>query len=165
MTILHSARNRQAHVGADLVRRQNPVALGCELPAQAAANVKTDPAIATTRRRSANAAGIICLNRFKLEAAKSRIMLLVLKPGKEELGREAARIVANAIRRNPALRLGLATGSTTLGIVQRTGAFASRRVSRFFPASSPSTSTSISASPPRTPRASTTSCTRISSLT
>jgi glucosamine-6-phosphate deaminase len=43
-------------------------------------------------------------------------MLLVLKPGKEELGREAARIVANAIRRNPALRLGLATGSTTLGM-------------------------------------------------
>ena len=43
-------------------------------------------------------------------------MLLILKPGKEELGREAARIVANAIRRNPALRLGLATGSTTLGM-------------------------------------------------
>ncbi len=43
-------------------------------------------------------------------------MLLVLKPGKDELGREAARIVANAVRRNPALRLGLATGSTTLGM-------------------------------------------------
>ena len=43
-------------------------------------------------------------------------MLLILKPSKEELGREAARIVANAIRRNPALRLGLATGSTTLGM-------------------------------------------------
>src|SRR6201984_1134864 len=41
-------------------------------------------------------------------------MLLILKPSKEELGREAARIVADAIRRNPALRLGLATGSTTL---------------------------------------------------
>src|SRR5580658_10780186 len=43
-------------------------------------------------------------------------MLLILQPGKEELGREAARIVANAVRRNPALRLGLATGSTTLGM-------------------------------------------------
>jgi glucosamine-6-phosphate deaminase len=43
-------------------------------------------------------------------------MLLVLKPGKQELGREAARIVANAVRRNPTLRLGLATGSTTVGM-------------------------------------------------
>src|SRR5580700_3866701 len=41
-------------------------------------------------------------------------MLLVLKPGTEELGLEAARIVANAVRRKPALRLGLATGSTPL---------------------------------------------------
>src|SRR6266849_3166957 len=43
-------------------------------------------------------------------------MLLVLKPNSEELGREAARVVANAIRRNPCLRLGLATGSTMLGM-------------------------------------------------
>jgi glucosamine-6-phosphate deaminase len=43
-------------------------------------------------------------------------MLLVLKSTDDELGREAARIVANAVRRNPALRLGLATGSTTLGM-------------------------------------------------
>ncbi len=43
-------------------------------------------------------------------------MLLVLKLNDEELGREAARVVANAVRRNPALRLGLATGSTTLGM-------------------------------------------------
>jgi glucosamine-6-phosphate deaminase len=43
-------------------------------------------------------------------------MLLVLKPNSEELGREAARVVANAMRRNPALRLGLATGSTMLGM-------------------------------------------------
>lgn len=43
-------------------------------------------------------------------------MLLVLKANSDELGREAARIVANAVRRNPALRLGLATGSTMLGM-------------------------------------------------
>src|ERR1700716_3266231 len=43
-------------------------------------------------------------------------MLLVLKQTAEDLGREAARVVANAARRNPALRLGLATGSTTVGM-------------------------------------------------
>ena len=43
-------------------------------------------------------------------------MLLVLKPNDEDLGREAARVVANAVRRNPTLRLGLATGSTTIGM-------------------------------------------------
>src|SRR6266404_6921638 len=43
-------------------------------------------------------------------------MLLVLKPNSEEVGREAARFVANAARRNPALRLGLATGSTMVGM-------------------------------------------------
>jgi glucosamine-6-phosphate deaminase len=43
-------------------------------------------------------------------------MLLVLKPNEEDLGREAARIVANKVRGNPSLRLGLATGSTTLGM-------------------------------------------------
>jgi glucosamine-6-phosphate deaminase len=45
-------------------------------------------------------------------------MLLVLKPNEEELGREAARIVAKAVRKNPALRLGLATGNTTVGMYQ-----------------------------------------------
>jgi glucosamine-6-phosphate deaminase len=45
-------------------------------------------------------------------------MLLVLKHNSEDLGREAARVVANAVRRNPALRLGLATGSTMLGMYQ-----------------------------------------------
>ncbi|HKR30255.1 MAG TPA: glucosamine-6-phosphate deaminase [Terriglobales bacterium] len=43
-------------------------------------------------------------------------MLLVLKPNSEELGREAARMVANAVRRNPALRLGLATGNTMVSM-------------------------------------------------
>jgi|SRR5579859_3875566 len=45
-------------------------------------------------------------------------MLLVLKPDLEEVGREAARMVASAVRRNPAVRLGLATGSTTVGMYQ-----------------------------------------------
>ena len=44
-------------------------------------------------------------------------MLVVLKTNYEELSREAARIVANAVRQNPALRLGLATGSTMLGFI------------------------------------------------
>src|SRR6202163_1299116 len=43
-------------------------------------------------------------------------MLVVLKSNYEELSLEAAHIVANAIRQNPALRLGLATGSTTIGV-------------------------------------------------
>src|ERR1700674_131253 len=43
-------------------------------------------------------------------------MFVVLKSNYEELSLEAARIVANAIRQNPALRLGLATGSTTIGV-------------------------------------------------
>jgi glucosamine-6-phosphate deaminase len=43
-------------------------------------------------------------------------MLVLLTPGYEELSREAARIVANAVRGNPAVTLGLATGSTTLGM-------------------------------------------------
>ena len=43
-------------------------------------------------------------------------MLLVLKPNPQELGREAARMVANAVRRNPELRLGLATGNTMVGM-------------------------------------------------
>jgi glucosamine-6-phosphate deaminase len=43
-------------------------------------------------------------------------MLVVLKSNYQELSREAARIVANAVRQNPAIKLGLATGSTTLGV-------------------------------------------------
>jgi glucosamine-6-phosphate deaminase len=43
-------------------------------------------------------------------------MLLVLKASSEEVGREAARVVANAVRRNPGARLGLATGSTMVGM-------------------------------------------------
>lgn len=43
-------------------------------------------------------------------------MLLILKSNPEEVGRTAARIIANTVRRNPAARLGLATGNTTIGM-------------------------------------------------
>src|ERR1700687_3231133 len=43
-------------------------------------------------------------------------MLVVLAKNHEELSREAALMLANAVRHNPATRLGLATGSTTLGV-------------------------------------------------
>src|SRR5215469_9280203 len=43
-------------------------------------------------------------------------MLVVLKKDYEEVSREAARIVAGAIRSRPDIVLGLATGSTPLGL-------------------------------------------------
>jgi glucosamine-6-phosphate deaminase len=43
-------------------------------------------------------------------------MLVLLTPDYDELSREAARIVAAAVRSKPSLQLGLATGSTTLGM-------------------------------------------------
>jgi glucosamine-6-phosphate deaminase len=43
-------------------------------------------------------------------------MLVVLKKDYDEVGREAARIVAGAVRSKPAIVLGLATGSTPLGL-------------------------------------------------
>ncbi len=43
-------------------------------------------------------------------------MLVVLKTNYEEVSREAARIVAAAVRSNPAIVLGLATGNTPLGL-------------------------------------------------
>lgn len=45
-------------------------------------------------------------------------MLVLLNSGYEQLCREAARIVANAVRSNPSVRLGLATGSTTQGMYE-----------------------------------------------
>ena len=45
-------------------------------------------------------------------------MLLILKPTAEDVGREAARIIANTVRRNPSVRLGMATGRTTVGMYQ-----------------------------------------------
>jgi glucosamine-6-phosphate deaminase len=43
-------------------------------------------------------------------------MLVLLTPDYDELSREAARIVATAVRSKPSSKLGLATGSTTLGM-------------------------------------------------
>jgi glucosamine-6-phosphate deaminase len=43
-------------------------------------------------------------------------MLVVLKTSYEEMSREAARIVASAVTSKPSVTLGLATGSTTLGM-------------------------------------------------
>lgn len=45
-------------------------------------------------------------------------MLVLLKSNYRELSREAARIVASAIKNNPSAKLGLATGSTTLGMYE-----------------------------------------------
>ena len=45
-------------------------------------------------------------------------MLVVLKQDAQEISREAARIVAGAVRGNPSLVLGLATGNTPLGLYQ-----------------------------------------------
>ena len=43
-------------------------------------------------------------------------MLVLLKASYEEMSREAARIVASAVKSKPSTTLGLATGSTTLGM-------------------------------------------------
>jgi glucosamine-6-phosphate deaminase len=43
-------------------------------------------------------------------------MLVILKQNSEAVSQEAARIISNAVRGNPAVRLGLATGGTTVGI-------------------------------------------------
>jgi glucosamine-6-phosphate deaminase len=43
-------------------------------------------------------------------------MLVVIKKDYEEIGREAARMVARAVRCKPEIVLGLATGSTPLGL-------------------------------------------------
>src|SRR5260370_40921244 len=45
-------------------------------------------------------------------------MRRVFKLSPQEVGREATSMVASAVRRIPALRLGLATGSTTVGMYQ-----------------------------------------------
>jgi len=45
-------------------------------------------------------------------------MLVVLKENRKEVGQEAARIVAASVRANPKIVLGLATGSTPLGMYE-----------------------------------------------
>src|SRR5579859_7228561 len=45
-------------------------------------------------------------------------MLVVIKESSKQVGQEAARIVANSLRANPKSVLGLATGSTPLGMYE-----------------------------------------------
>src|SRR5262249_33545591 len=52
----------------------------------------------------------------------SRQMLVVLKQNAKEVGEEAARIVAAAVSRKPSIVLGLATGSTPLGMYEQLAA-------------------------------------------
>ena len=63
--------------------------------------------------------GLHCLNaRFSDNGENGREMLVLLNASDEELSREAARIVAGVVRSKPSVTLGLATGSTTLGMYQ-----------------------------------------------
>jgi glucosamine-6-phosphate deaminase len=45
-------------------------------------------------------------------------MLLILKRNDSELGLQAAQLIAHAVRKNPKLRLGLATGTTMVGMYE-----------------------------------------------
>jgi glucosamine-6-phosphate deaminase len=45
-------------------------------------------------------------------------MLVILKRDAGEISRQAAQLVASAVRKNPSLTLGLATGSTMIGVYQ-----------------------------------------------
>ncbi len=45
-------------------------------------------------------------------------MLVLLKRDSEEISQQAAQLVASAIRKNPALVLGLATGATMVRVYQ-----------------------------------------------
>ena len=45
-------------------------------------------------------------------------MLVILKRNEEEISSQAAQLIAGAIRRKPALTLGLATGATMVGVYQ-----------------------------------------------
>src|SRR5215831_18751834 len=57
------------------------------------------------------------IRSFRSEGAQPR-MLVVLKKDYDEVSREAGRIVASAVRSKPDIVLGLATGSTPLGLYQ-----------------------------------------------
>jgi glucosamine-6-phosphate deaminase len=45
-------------------------------------------------------------------------MLVILKRDAGEISRQAAQLVTSAVRKNPALTLGLATGSTMIAVYQ-----------------------------------------------
>jgi glucosamine-6-phosphate deaminase len=49
-------------------------------------------------------------------------MLVILKHDDEEISRQAAQLVAGAVRKKPALTLGLATGSTMVGVYKHLAA-------------------------------------------
>jgi glucosamine-6-phosphate deaminase len=46
-------------------------------------------------------------------------MLVILERDNEEISRQAARLVASAVRKKPALTLGLATGGTMIGVYEQ----------------------------------------------
>src|SRR5882724_3495381 len=54
--------------------------------------------------------------RFARQTSEGSYMLVVLKRDQEEVGRCAAHFVANAIRKKASLTLGLATGTTMVGV-------------------------------------------------
>ena len=60
-------------------------------------------------------------------------MLVILKRNAEEISRQAAQLVASAVRRKPALTLGLATGSTMVGVYKQLVAPPQTRLARFLP--------------------------------
>jgi glucosamine-6-phosphate deaminase len=70
------------------------------------------------KERSPSAAGIGYANANQAAGRpfERREMLVVLKKNYEEISNEAARMVAAAVRNNPAAKLGLATGATMLGV-------------------------------------------------
>ncbi len=43
-------------------------------------------------------------------------MLVILKRNDEQISLQAAQLIASAVRKNPALALGLATGGTMVGV-------------------------------------------------
>ena len=53
-------------------------------------------------------------------------MLIVLQPDYEEVSREAARTVSNAVWKKSSLTLGLATGHTMIGVYKEIVPFISR---------------------------------------
>src|SRR5256714_1409262 len=54
--------------------------------------------------------------RWKSGVQRGRSMLVILRPDEEEIGRQAAQLIASAVRKKPALALGLATGGTMVGV-------------------------------------------------